>query len=169
MFNFNIKHVTHSHTRTWSVPLHIPLPPLYLRHIVSKGAQHQEGRKAALNQSWASPARQPLPAPLTEKKSGSLFLQWTWHGSQGELQPYMITLCLNGKTHRSQSLNAIFGKRQFWFYTSRGRLVEQPNIRIKIENFTCALCFTADGHNCCIIQPTARAQNTLKFKSIGWQ
>ncbi len=37
--------------RTWSVPSHIPLPPLYLRRVAPTGAQHREGRKAALTEA----------------------------------------------------------------------------------------------------------------------
>ena len=48
--------------RTWSVPSHIPLPPLYMRHVAPNGAQHQDGREAPLNRSW-------VEAPLTEKYS----------------------------------------------------------------------------------------------------
>ena len=35
--------------RTWSVPSHIPLTPLYVRRVAPNGAQQQEGREAALN------------------------------------------------------------------------------------------------------------------------
>ncbi len=62
--------------RTWSVPSHIPLPPLYLRRVALNGVQHRECRGAALNLSWKA---QPLPAPLTEKYSGhdlTGFLLW---------------------------------------------------------------------------------------------
>ena len=55
-------------SRTWSVPSHIPLPPLYLRRIALTGAQHREAK-----------AQQPLPALLTEKYSGhdlTGFLLW---------------------------------------------------------------------------------------------
>ena len=38
-----------SYYRTWSVPSHVSLPPLYLRRVAPIGAQHREGREAALN------------------------------------------------------------------------------------------------------------------------
>ncbi len=84
--------------RTWSVPSHIPLPPLYLRC------------KAALNPSWLTAVikignfGEPASASSSDWKilrpwsdwlftmeSGSDFLQWTWHGSRGELP---LALCL---------------------------------------------------------------------------
>ncbi len=56
----------HQNCRTWSVPSHIPLPTLYLRRVAPNGAQHREGREAALTEAGPK----ALPAPLTEKYSG---------------------------------------------------------------------------------------------------
>ncbi len=51
--------------RTWSVPSHIPLPPLYPRGVALTGAQHWEG-------SGPQPKGQPLSAPLDWK------ILWPW-------------------------------------------------------------------------------------------
>ena len=74
--------------RTWSVPSHIPLPPLYLRCIAPNGVQQPKLPKAQSQglcqllwlKGW------PWSDWLLIMESGSDFLRWTWHGSQGELR-----------------------------------------------------------------------------------
>ncbi len=82
--------------RTWSVPSHIPLPLLYLRRVAPTGAQHPEGREVALTEAGPKAhchllwLKNTLGHDLTGflqwlGKWFRLSIQWTWHGSQGEL------------------------------------------------------------------------------------
>ncbi len=66
--------------RTWSVPSHIPLPPLYVRPVAPNGAQHQEGREAALNRSWA---QGPASASSSDWKILWLLSDWPFAMESG--------------------------------------------------------------------------------------